>query len=206
MPDSTQYDNELRFSNVDGYWSTDTHKHLKKIVRGPEDLTVAGTYMGVKLERMLLNLRLKGSHRSIDDKDFCLLEAVFQNRWDYRMSIFLADFSMIDSDGFQHQEINIKLPKYLDYKHAVIPRTGELVRTEFRSPDHELEAKAKTRGWLWFDALPQGIIPHRFIFRFKIPEPGEISGWVKSTETLELVINDFEVGPVKHLPPLTPNQ
>lgn len=152
--------------------------------------------MSVKLERMILNLLLRDDLRRTE-QHFCLLETVFHNHWNYRIRMSSTEFSMIDTDGFQH-----KPKSYFAYGCVAILKTGEIVKAQFPEPQYELEAESKTRGWLWLDPLPENVFPHRFVFRFNIFDPGEISGRVKDTETLELVISDFIVSSIKQLPSL----
>ena len=50
-----------------------------------------------------------------------------------------------------------------------------------------VESKAKVRGWLFFPPLPQGIYPHRLVFRFYVSEPGLAPRMLHAQETLEIV-------------------
>lgn len=189
--DSTN--SEMRFSDVEAYWQTSSHSHLTKLVLAPEELTASGRYMGVRLDRMLVNVLVRNTIRDKEEY-FSLLEVTISNLWEYRIRLYSNDQSMIDSEGFQH-----KLANYVPYEYAVGLQTGEFVKVRFDSPHWELESKSKTRGWIWFEPLAQNSLPHRFIFRLKIFNPGEISGHVEDTETIELVISKFVLHPVKLL-------
>jgi hypothetical protein len=97
---------------------------------------------------------------------------------------------MIDSDGVQHSagmnvyEFNQKAEVKLSKKRSV--------KYDFISPENRLEGNAKTRGWLWFPAIPRGFFPYRFIFHFQISQPGNVSGESQDYEILEIVF-DFDL-------------
>jgi hypothetical protein len=55
-----------------------------------------------------------------------------------------------------------------------------------------LREMPKTRGWLWFPALPRGFFPYRFIFHFQISQPGNVSEETQDYEILEIVFG-FEL-------------
>jgi hypothetical protein len=104
---------------------------------------------------------------------------------------------MIDSEGFQHSG---DICEYYEFCNVVMPGTGQVVEAHFPWPELVLEAHAKARGWVWFEALPEGVIPHRFIFKFDVFEPGQTAGWVKDCETLEFVLSRYEKVSMKELP------
>ena len=151
---------------------------------------LAGKYMEMTLKCLRVNVPLIDRYDGITRK-FTLLEVVFNNLWNHRISTKCAKSPLlIDSEGFQHEEGDYK-GNYLCFDQEVNLDTGELTEVELPKPALDLEGNAKTRGWMWFHALPEGVIPHRLIFPFHIFEPGQTSGWVQDMETLEFVITSY---------------
>jgi hypothetical protein len=180
FPDS----GEVFIHAITGSWRRDDPSHQTKVVAETSNLTIAGRYMAVTVLRLFVNIRLQ-HELSLEVRPFTILGASFHNLWAHRLPICCADIKMIDSDGFQHPG---DLCEYISFTAVEFPGRAKPVPASFPWPERELEAGAKTRGWLWFNSLPPGVVPHRFVFRFKVFDAGQISGWVRDSETLEFVL------------------
>jgi hypothetical protein len=161
-------------------------RHFLKIAQSISDASCAGRYMAVNIEHVFPNIQLSGEtlERTQIEKRFTLTRVLFSNIWHHRISISTSMIKMIDTEGMQHP-----LTHFDDYVSdiRVIISTSRKVSYKFEGLPTELEGQSKTRGWLWFPALPQGIFPHRLIFEFYIYAPGNTSGRVRDSETLEVV-------------------
>jgi hypothetical protein len=63
----------------------------------------------VKLERLFLNVPIQptGEDRYWSKEgQFCLLQVVYHNVWDHRMATHYNPVKMIDSDEFQHSQLD----------------------------------------------------------------------------------------------------
>jgi hypothetical protein len=100
--------------------------------------------------------------------------------------------NLIDTEGIQHDHETHDLHIYQSETEVSISSKQNVPYDFAPSGDPTtLEGKAKTRGWLWFPALPRGIYPQRLIFNFSIFAPGYTSGVVEDHETLEVTF-DFK--------------
>lgn len=156
-----------------------------KIIPG---MTLSGKYLSITLSRLFLNLPLKSDYNG-KNRQFTILQATFQNLWDYPLSTWDA-IKMIDSDEFQHPG---DLCEYHEFTNLVLPGTKKTKSVELAWPELELKRRAKSRGYIWFEKLPKDIVPHRIIFSVNVFEPGQTSGWVKDHESLEFVIEDYDL-------------
>jgi hypothetical protein len=163
-------------------------------LRRAGNITVAscfGRYMGVNIEKVFVNIPIMG--HSFDEcrkRNFTLIRSLFTNIWDHRIRIWGDNMYLIDSEGIQHSQETHDLHIYRQATEVIVSGKRN-VAYDFASHTGELEGKAKTRGWLWFPALPPGIHPHRLIFNFNIFSPGDTSGLVEDQETLEIAF-DFQ--------------
>lgn len=167
--------------------------HYKKIITTlDEALSIRGKYMSITLTNFLFNIPLQPESIYNDNnlKTYNLVEFIYHNIWIARMSISGGEKCLIDSEGFQHRlgDIcdHIKYTKWIQNDAA----TRDVF---FPWPELTLESKAKTRGWWWLSPLKEGVVPHRFILRFDIFNPGDTSGWVQDHETLELEFLNAEL-------------
>jgi hypothetical protein len=168
--------------------------HVKKTVTGPNDLSISGKYLGLILLRLHENCTLQHED-SKEQRDFILLEVGFVNLSDYVLPIGHGKFRMIDSQEFQHEQCNYD--RKTGFNLAVSPSKGRPVPAHFAAPMHELEGHAKTKGWIWFDGLTESVHLARLIYRQDVYGPGQTSGWVQHTDTLEFIIPDCALVPSK---------
>lgn len=181
---------------------SDDPRHFLKKASEANDAFCFGRYTGVHIEKVLLNVSVSGRYYSeAKAGKFTLVRVLFSNLWDHRISINTwLESKLIDSEEIQHKpEIDLHVLKsetqvQVSKKHSV--------GYEFSCPDRIIEGKAKTRGWLWFPALPGGIYPQRLIFNFSIFAPGYTSGAVEDHETIEVAF-DF---PLRELLPAAKNE
>jgi hypothetical protein len=163
--------------------------HHKKIITSLDDLSLRGKYMSIKLNSLLYNVVLRSAYEE-SEKSFILIEVVYHNLWDYRLnSSATGSTKMIDSDDFQHDGDGCHYDEYTNLR----INENNYKKVSFPWPELILEAGAKTKGWTWFDGLPKGVLPHRFIFKFQVFEPGDTSGWVQDQETYEFVLGDNDL-------------
>ena len=187
-----QFGMEILVSHVNGRCMLADNQDFLKIIHNLEDMTLTGKYMSLKLQRLFLNVKLQSEHnRSI--RTFTILEVMFHNIWDYRLkTLSNGSIKMIDSDGFQHEE-----DSPIEFSRVVLPE-NRIAEIGLSWPELTLEDHAKTKGWLWFDRLPEGVFPYRFVFQFSVFDPGNTSGWVKDEETLEFIIEGYNTRPIEH--------
>jgi len=160
--------------------------HFIKTIDDHKNLTAKGKYMEVMLKNIYVDIPLK-SNRTNTIRSFTIVEVLFHNIWDYRISINPSLFKLIDTEGFQH---NGNGCSYYEYDHAVMS-PDKYTPVSFAWPELTLEDHTKTIGHIWFKALTRGL-PHRLIFVFQIFEPGDISGWQQDRETIEFIIPDLQ--------------
>jgi hypothetical protein len=182
---------EIIINKISGHSSRGDSSHHTEVFDESVKPTINGRYMSITLTRLLVNLPFKSRYKG-NICCFTLLNAIWHNTWDYRLNtIFSVPVKMIDSEGFQHSSHSGV--DYLEFCKVVLPDTKQIVEASFSPPDQVLEARAKTKGWVWFDALPRNVIPHRFIFQVRVYEkPGETDGWVKDFETFEFVLTNYD--------------
>jgi hypothetical protein len=147
--------------------------------------------MSVGIEKVLINIPITGRYYDETRKgNFTLIRVLFSNIWDHRIDIWTHEMKMIDTEGTQHSHETDDLHIYQSETEVSIS-SKQNVPYEFASHANptKLEGKAKTRGWLWFPALPRGIYPQRLIFNFDIFAPGYTSGAVEDHETLEVAFD-----------------
>lgn len=170
--------------------------HYKKLITTlDEDLSIRGKYMSIKLTNFLFNILLKPSHplyANFNPLIFNLVEFIYHNIWIARISFWAEDkISVIDSDGFQHPLIGTSLDPLIYTK--CILKDGVARDVCFPHLNLTLESKAKVKGWWWLRPLKGDVVPLRFILRFDIFKPGEISGRVQDSETLEFEFKNAEL-------------
>jgi phage FluMu protein Com len=177
----------VRNNPVSFLWlAGESSNHFKLTVDSKDSVVLRGRYLTITLLHLNLNISLCNS-RTREVQVFTLLELEFHNLWDYILAPSSAYLPrMIDTGGYQH---NAGFCSSFDQ--AV--RGKGFVPVNLSYPDRDVEAGAKTRGWFSFDGLPQGIFPHRIVFRCAVYAPGQTSGVVKHYETLEFIIPDWQV-------------
>jgi len=154
-------------------------------VESPDDLTIRGEHLAITLTRLWLNVQLFAADFP-QGRKFVLLEAVFENLWDYRLGPRDNDFSMVDSDGWQHKTSQCYRPDRMR-----MPTNRKIVQVDLPRLSGYLEGRAKVKGWIIFDALPLKITPRRFIYTLDVYAPGHTSGWVQCYEFFEFALPDF---------------
>jgi hypothetical protein len=158
--------------------------HFLKKVRSGTDLAVEGEYFSLTIRNIVLAAYVRTEPR--ETAAATLFEVALANRQNYRMPSYFSGFLLIDSEAFQHK------PLYKsDCVASVITSERLPPGTPLPSPADELEGRARTKGWLAFPQLENGIVPHRFIYKHNVFDPGETSGFVRGIETLEL---EFDLG------------
>lgn len=164
-------------------------RHFLKRAENIADASCSGRYMGVHLEKVLINVPIVGRLYDETKKgNFTLIQVLISNIWDHRIDVRTHDMKLIDTEGIQHSHETDDLHIYENETEVCIKNKNK-VKYDFTPPATTLEGKAKTRGWLWFPALPQGIYPHRLIFNFFIFAPGYTSGTGEDHETIEVEFN-----------------
>jgi hypothetical protein len=177
---------ELLISRISGRTSYVEEPLEGTVIDPTNDTTISGKYMAVTLGRLFINLPMYKIYGE-ELRHYVILGAVWQNLWDYPLNVNFA--KMIDSEGFQHSgDICVQST----FEHVYKPSTNEIFDAKFTWPELTLEAYAKTRGWIWYEALPESIVPRRFIFSFDIFDPGRTSGYVRDTEKLAFNLMKFE--------------
>jgi hypothetical protein len=162
-------------------------RHFLKKATNIKDAFCSGRYMRVSIEKLLINVPISGdSGIEIKEKDFTLIRILYTNIWGHRISTRANAVKLIDSDGVQYGHETDLYP--YQRKSRIKFSQNRCVHYDFISPEDILEGEAKTRGWLWFPALPPGIYPRRLIFQFYICNPGDIHTPRVDDETLEIVL------------------
>jgi len=161
-------------------------RHFVKKAANIKEAVCVGRYMGVSIEKVLINAPIVGGDE-VESKegDFTLVKVLYTNNWKHRISTRANAVKMIDTDGIQHS-CRTRLYPYQMNSRVKLPE-NRYVPFNFVSPEETLEGEAKTRGWLWFPTLSSGIYPKRFLFQLYICEPGEVCTPRVDEETLEIV-------------------
>jgi len=184
---------EILLNKISGSTNYTSDTLEGQIFDAVDQRTIRGKHMAVTLGRLFVNLPLYYQIQN-EVRCFTMLEVIWHNLWDYRMS--QGDAKMIDAEGFQHSG---KTHEY-GFDQVYKPSRNELFSVKFAQAEFVLEPYARTRGWVWFDELPNGVLPRRLIFIFNIYDPGQTSGWIRDTETLEFVIENFEQTVIEQFP------
>lgn len=156
--------------------------------------TLTGKYIAITLSRLFLNLPMKSEYDG-KVRSFTILQATFQNLWKYPLSTW-DSIKMVDSEEFQHDG---GLCEYHEFCNLVLPGGKKTKSVNLEWPETELKGRAKSRGYIWFEKLPKNVMPHRILFSVNVFEPGQTSGWVKDSESLEFVIEDYEIVEVQDI-------
>lgn len=157
--------------------------YLKQVSSGADPLAVDGEYFSLAVKRIVLAADIVTDRILRQTASATLVEVSVANRQDYRMPSGSDDAILIDSDGYQHCRV------YLHSSASVMSSHRLPSDMPLPSPACEIEAHARTKGWIAFPLLEDGAVPHRFIYKHDIFSPGESSGTVLATETLELVFD-----------------
>jgi len=189
--------NEIIINTVTGWTGSEDAGHHTRVVERASAPTLTGKYMSLTLLRLFLNVPMVSDFTG-ELRKFTLLEALWENVWDYRVNtIWDGCEKMIDSSGFQHPR---EWANEHEYSKVQVPGRARPIVRRFQRPEEELEAHARTKGWLWYGALPDGVVPHRFNFQVKVFEPGKTSGWVQDRESYEFVLCDHTQVPASDTP------
>ena len=157
--------------------------YLKQVSSGADQLEVDGEYFSLAVRRIVLAADIVTDRILRRTASATLVEVSVANRQEYRMPSGSEDALLIDSDGYQHSRI------YLDHSASILSSSRLPSETPLPSPAYEIEGRARTKGWIAFPQLEDGAVPHRFIYKHDLFAPGESSGSVLGTETLELVFD-----------------
>jgi hypothetical protein len=161
-------------------------RHFLKHAGNITEASCFGRYMAMSIEKVLFSVPIIGRFHSESRKGkFTLIRILFSNIWDHRIDVRTHDMKLIDTEGIQHSHETDDLYIYQSETEVSVSSKRNQPY-DFAPHATTLEGKAKTRGWLWFPALPQGIYPHRLIFNFFIFAPGYTSGAGEDHETLEV--------------------
>ena len=139
-------------------------------------LSVKGKYLTVTLSRILVGLPVQYSWGDEQNDRKTVIQAIYHNPSTYRIS--KPSVRIVDSDGFQHQGESASSWK------SQLKNTKILLN----SHDDDIEDLAKTRGWLCFDDLDDGVFPQRIIFELHLFEPGHTCGSVLGEQIVEFFI------------------
>lgn len=160
-----------------------SQSHYKGIARSPDELLVRGKYFEIAVGKIVLEAEVLTDSYSETVERYVLFEVVYSNLWDHIISTNSRDPLLIDSNGFQHSACSLSFD-------AVIHKAKGLKRgTELPSIADEIQGRARSAGWIAFPRLKKSVVPHRLIFQFQIFEPGQTSGYVQDSETLELIFD-----------------
>lgn len=154
--------------------------HFLKHVRSGADLSVDGEFFSLAIRRIVLAADIVTDRILKRTASATLFEVAVTNQQPYRMPSDSGEAVLIDSDGFQHSIV------YMSYSAYVLTSDRLSAETPLPSPADVIEGQARSKGWIAFPELEDGAVPHRFIYKHSIFAPGETSGSVLSTETLEL--------------------
>lgn len=159
-----------------------SQSHHKILARSPQELRVRGDYMELCVERIVLDATVC-LNLNDDNRTKCvLMQVVYSNLWEHRIEIN-NDQILVDSDGFQHAA-------YVDrYETSVCKSKQIKAGTELPDTSCEIEGHARVRGWIAFPGLAKSVVPQRLISSFRVFDPGCTSGYVRHSETLELVFD-----------------
>ena len=158
--------------------------HFKKVVSsGADPLTVDGEYFSVTVRRFILSSEIVAEHYLDKTSAATLVEVAVTNHKEYRMRSSACRALIIDSDGFQHSQIDLTRSAYVLSSCRLPPNTP------LPSPAEIIEGHARIKGWIAYPQLENGAVPHRFIYQHGIFPPGETSGHLLATETLEIVFD-----------------
>jgi hypothetical protein len=162
-------------------------RHFLKKAANIKEAFCSGRYMRVSIEKILINVPISGgSGIESKEKGFTLVRILYTNIWGHRISTRANAVKLIDTDGVQYGHETGLYPYQM--KSRIKFSQDRCVDYDFISPEDILEGEAKTRGWLWFPALPPGIYPQRLIFQFYICDPGEVHTPRVNDETLEIIL------------------
>ena len=175
---------EMQFRVLNGVWKRDDPTYREKVFQELEDNTLEGLFTTVRLGRMFLNVPMRNLLDK-SERNFCCSEITIENTWDYRLSILRI--IMIDSAGGEH--FSTSTTGY-DYPSLVL-EAAVSKETLLPNPEEKIEAHAKTHGWLWFDSLPEGVLPQKLVFWVDTAETSA------DGETFEFTIAEHTLGPVR---------
>jgi hypothetical protein len=166
--------------------SGNDNRHFLKTAASISDASCIGRYMAVKIEHVFNNILLSGANfeKGRIEQQFTLARVLFSNIWQHRIDVSTNKVKMVDTQGMQHGTCFFDC--YADDIRVRISPKREIAYKFERLQIEQLEGQSKTRLWVWFPALPKGIYPHRLIFQFWIFAPGNTSGRVQDSETLEV--------------------
>ncbi len=167
---------------ITGVWSKGDQR--KEFSGDPSGCTITGQYMEIKVDRIFENFMLK-SQDTGEPKPFTLFHVMFRNLHRFVIKTQSSgSVIMIDTDGNQYEnEVGLQW----EYGNVPLDKTEELSNDAFPEPDLQLHAGTKTQGWLYFRRTPKGLHPKKLILRIDVFDPGEVSGWVRDSETFEFM-------------------
>jgi len=157
--------------------------HYKVVAKAPDELLVRGKYFEIAVGKIILDAEVLTDSYSETVEHYALFEVVYSNLWDHIISANSRDPLLIDSKGFQNSASSL-------LSDAVIHKAKGLKKgTELPSVADEIQGQARSAGWIAFPRLKKSVVPHRLIFQHQIFEPGQTSGYVQDSETLELIFD-----------------
>ena len=190
-----------------GYEFLPTTTHGARLAHGKpldvsvwEDLTeptIRGKHMTISIERILVNAPLVNNDSGCI-RHSTLVRVLFQNTWGFVLPTFQTEtIHLIDSEGFQHEQG----VGFIDSSHydSILLSGRMQVPCSFNWPSLVLQARAKVRGWLWFEKLSHGITPERISFTVNVFEPGCTSGWLQECEDLIFMFKSYKKLPISEI-------
>ncbi len=163
------------------------------------EMKLEGRYLSISLLKLFVNAQLRDDW-SGNQRRFCLLQVLIQNKWDYLIASLGSgqdSIRMVDSEGFQHSENDEWVSFTFPYS-MLLPDKRE-TQYEFRHPQWKLESGAKTKGWIWLDSLDAGVLPHKFSFDVRTYEPGATTGFVRDTDLMRFTIENYRIRPTQNI-------
>ena len=159
-----------------------TQSHYKALAKSPKDLQVRGDYLEIAIGNIILNAEVLLDSYSGERDHYLVFEVVCSNLWDFVISTNDYNPVLIDSNGFQHDACSL-------YDAVVCNAKNSERRIKLDGFADEIQGKARNAGWIVFPKLKKNIVPHRLIFKLRIFDPGQTSGLIKHSETLELIFD-----------------
>jgi len=165
-------------------------EHFVRLIENDDETTLTGHVMSVALHRFIVNAKLVDNNNATCT--LTLLELELQNLTDYQVSTSWhstdASLTMIDTQGFQHKFKTLWSLNRMVIAGGMAGGKTKTKMVELQSLDGALEGRTRTRGWVGFDALPEGVFPARIIYRTNVSDPPGTSGVIAHKEILEFEI------------------
>src|ERR1041384_3659894 len=78
-------------------------RHFLKQASDASDAFCSGRYIGVRIEKVLVDVQVSGRHYDeTREGKFTLVRLLYSNLWEHRISTDASKSKLIDSEGIQH--------------------------------------------------------------------------------------------------------